>query len=147
MKIEIVRMNKNHIDMVMEVENSSFTMPWSKQSFLDELLNPLSYYVVAIENDLVLGYGGLWAILDEGHITNIAVHKNFRKNGIASTILLKIIEFAVENGLSFLTLEVRKSNAPAISLYKKYGFFDVAIRKGYYQDNNEDALIMTKQLI
>ena len=143
MKIEIIKMDMCHIDHIMEVENSSFSIPWSKQAFIDEMNNNLSYYVVAEVGGKPIGYGGLWIILDEGHITNIAVHPDHRKNGVANAILQNIMDFAKKNRLVFLTLEVRESNVAAISLYDKFGFRRVGIRKGYYYDNNEDAVLMT----
>ena len=146
MKFDIVKMDIGHIDSVMKVEFSSFALPWSEAMFVSELRSPLTYYIVALGDGELLGYGGMYKVLDEGHITNIAVHPYYRRNGVASGILSHIIDSAMKSELYFLTLEVRQSNLLAINLYEKYGFKSVGIRKGYYHDNNEDAILMTKYL-
>ncbi len=142
---EIKEMTVDHIDGVMVVENLSFKIPWSRQAFVDEITgNNMAMYFVALCNEQVIGYGGMWKILDEGHITNIAVHPEFRRCGAASVIIEKILEISGEKGIKSLTLEVRKSNIVAQNLYQKYGFKSEGIRKGYYSDTGEDALIMWK---
>ncbi len=142
---EIKEMTGDHIDGVMVVENLSFKIPWSRQAFVDEItVNNMAMYFVALCNEQVIGYGGMWKILDEGHITNIAVHPEFRRCGAASVIIEKILEISGEKGIKSLTLEVRKSNIAAQNLYQKYGFKSEGIRKGYYSDTGEDALIMWK---
>ncbi len=141
--IQIEEMKKEHLDGVMVVENLSFKIPWSRNSFLEELTtNELAIYFVAIYDGKVIGYGGLWRIFDEGHITNIAVHPEFRRCGAASKIMDKILEVCDEKDIKSLTLEVRKSNSAAQKLYVKYGFAIEGMRKGYYADTGEDALIM-----
>jgi ribosomal-protein-alanine N-acetyltransferase len=140
---EIVEMNIGHLDGVMIVENLSFKIPWSRNSFLEELTkNNLALYFVAISNGQVIGYGGLWKIFDEGHITNIAVHPEFRLCKVASGIIEKIFDECDRCGIKCLTLEVRKSNIGAQKLYSKYGFKIEGTRKKYYSDTGEDALIM-----
>jgi len=135
----------NHIDDIMMVERLSFTIPWSRESFIHELKdNKFSRYISALVNGKVVGYAGMWIIFDEGHITNIAVHPEFRKNGIGSRLLEKLIDISQENGVEKLTLEVRRSNTAAKNLYYKYGFKEEGIRKCYYADNGEDAIIMWK---
>ncbi|NMB96565.1 MAG: ribosomal protein S18-alanine N-acetyltransferase [Clostridiaceae bacterium] len=135
----------SHIDDIMIVERLSFTTPWSKNAFLHELKdNKFSKYISALVNGRVVGYAGMWQIFDEGHITNIAVHPEYRKNGIGSMLLEKLIEISLENGVEKLTLEVRRSNIAAKKLYFKYGFKAEGIRKCYYADNGEDAIIMWK---
>ncbi len=141
-KIEIRKMMPEDIDGISLVENRSFTIPWSRQMFVDELHNPLALYLVAICNETVVAYAGLWIITDEGHITNIAVDPSWRRQGIASELMHKILEIAEELGLTALTLEVRAGNQPAISLYQGFGFTIQGRRKAYYSDNHEDALIM-----
>ncbi len=144
-KFEIKEMTADHIDGVMVVENLSFKIPWSRQAFVDEITtNDMAIYFVALCNEQVIGYGGMWKIFDEGHITNIAVHPEFRRCGAASGIMEKMLETSEEKGVKSLTLEVRKSNIAAQSLYCKYGFNPEGIRKGYYSDTGEDALIMWK---
>ncbi len=103
-------------------------------------------YIVVVnkKTDKVLGFAGMWLIIDECHITNIAVHPNYRKLGIGNILMNKIITICKERNITGITLEVRESNTPAKNLYYKYGFKDSGIRKGYYADNNEDALLMWK---
>ena len=145
MQIEL--MNKNHIDGIMEIEKDSFAIPWTRASVEKELINKFAYYVVAIEDNNVLGYGGMWHIVNEGHITNIAVHKNYRQKGIGNAIVNALVDIAKEKEMMGLTLEVRKSNESALALYKKNGFKLEGIRPEYYEDNKEDAYIMWKYLI
>lgn len=132
------------IEGLMIVENMSFSIPWSKDSFIKELDNDLAIYFVAKIDDIVVGYIGMWKVLDEGHITNIAVHSDFRKLGIGSKLIEGLIAVADQNGIKSVTLEVRKSNFEAIKLYSKHGFVVSGVRKGYYQDNSEDAVILWK---
>jgi [ribosomal protein S18]-alanine N-acetyltransferase len=141
--IEVVQMTEEHLDGVMIIENLSFKIPWSRNSFLEELTaNQMAVYVVAVSGEKVIGYGGLWRIVDEGHITNIAVHPEFRRCGAGLRIMDKLLEICELSGINSLTLEVRKSNLPAQRLYEKYGFKAEGIRKSYYSDTGEDALIM-----
>ncbi|PYG85695.1 ribosomal-protein-alanine N-acetyltransferase [Ruminiclostridium sufflavum DSM 19573] len=141
--IEVREMKQEHLDGIMVIENLSFRIPWSRNSFLEELTtNELAVYFVAVSGGQVIGYGGMWKIFDEGHITNIAVHPEFRRCGAASRILDEIINVCNENKVGGLTLEVRKSNYAAQKLYEKYGFKAEGLRKRYYSDNGEDALIM-----
>lgn len=141
--IKVKRMNLEHLDDVMVIENLSFKIPWSRNSFIEELItNELAVYFVAISGEQVIGYGGMWKVFDEGHITNIAVHPEFRRCGAASRILEEIIRMCDENNIKDITLEVRKSNYAAQKLYEKYDFKAEGLRKRYYADNNEDAIIM-----
>lgn len=141
--IEVVQMTEAHLDGVMVIENLSFKIPWSRNAFVDELTtNQMAVYVVAVSGKETIGYGGLWRILDEGHITNIAVHPEFRRCGAGSLIMEKLLEICDMDGIRSLTLEVRKSNIAAQKLYQKYGFKAEGVRKGYYSDTGEDALIM-----
>jgi ribosomal-protein-alanine N-acetyltransferase len=141
--IIINKMKKCDIEQVIIVENLSFAIPWSHQSFINELIyNKFAHYHVAKHANNVIGYSGLWKVIDEGHITNIAVHPDFRRQGIASAILRNLITFSRDNAINSLTLEVRKSNTAAQYLYKNFGFVDAGIRKAYYADTNEDAIVM-----
>lgn len=143
---EIKNMTKAHINEVLEIEKSCFEIPWSKKSFEDELNKKyMAIYLVALENEKVVGYGGMWHIINEGHITNIAIHKDYRKKGIGTKIVSRLIEVAKEKEMIGITLEVRKSNEKALNLYKKQGFILEGIRKEYYE-NKEDALIMWKYI-
>jgi ribosomal-protein-alanine N-acetyltransferase len=141
MNCYIESLNSNNIDGVYEVELSAFSHPWSKQAFLDELANPHARYFVLKSGDEVIGYAGLWHIIDEGHITNIAVKHTERGKGIGKFLLATLISKAREVGVEHMTLEVNVNNAPAIHLYESYGFKGAGIRKKYY-NNRDDALIM-----
>ncbi|WIV12003.1 ribosomal protein S18-alanine N-acetyltransferase [Proteiniborus sp. MB09-C3] len=140
----IVReMAEKDIDEVIEIEKEAFETPWSREAFVLELIkNQLARYVVAEKDGKIAGYGGLWLILDEGHITNIAVSSAYRGQGIGNMIVEKLIDICEEREIKNMTLEVRKSNLIAQSLYKKYDFIDCGVRKGYYTDTKEDAVIM-----
>lgn len=145
--IEVVQMTEEHLDGVIIIENLSFKIPWSRNSFTEELkTNKMAIYLVAVSDKKVIGYGGMWKIIDEGHITNIAVHPEFRRSGAGSRIIEKLLELCGLNGIKSLTLEVRNSNLPAQKLYEKYGFRAEGVRKGYYTDTGEDALIMWRRL-
>ena len=110
---------------------------------MQELNNDLAWYYSLFNTEgKLVAYAGTWHIIDEGHITTIAVKKEYLRNHIGEAIIQKIIEDCYKNNIKYLTLEVRVSNTPAIKLYEKYGFQSLGTRKGYYQDNNEDALIM-----
>ena len=143
-EIFISKMTKDDIDDVVAIEVEAYGKHhWSKSSFYDEMSNNLAkYYVAKVSNGEIVGYAGTWHIIDEGHITTIAVKNEYLRNHIGEAIIHRIIEDCYQNGVKYLTLEVRVSNIPAIKLYEKYGFQSLGTRKGYYQDNNEDALIM-----
>jgi ribosomal-protein-alanine N-acetyltransferase len=135
------------IDQVCEIENLSFTTPWSRESFESEITkNNLAKYLVAKVDGRVAAYGGMWVVLDEGHITNIAVHPDYRGQKIGERLVQTLIGTAKENNVANITLEVRASNEVARNLYRKLGFEDSGLRKGYYSDTGEDAVIMWKEL-
>jgi len=142
--ITISPMTKDDIENVTIIEAEAYGKHhWAKSSFYDEMSNNLArYYVAKTSTGEVVGYAGTWHIIDEGHITTFAVKKDYLRNHIGEAIMQKIIEDCYQNNIKYLTLEVRVSNIPAIKLYEKYGFQSLGTRKGYYQDNNEDALIM-----
>ncbi|RPF49803.1 [SSU ribosomal protein S18P]-alanine acetyltransferase [Thermodesulfitimonas autotrophica] len=143
MRIKVVPMEPEHLDAVMAIENVSFPIPWKREAFLFEiLLNETADYVVALYRDQVVGYGGMWLVLDEAHITNIAVHPDCRGRGIGRRILQELIKRAALRGATKMTLEVRPSNLIARKLYRDLGFEEKGVRKRYYQDNHEDAIIM-----
>ena len=139
-------MTKDDIDDVYKVEEDCFVDPWSKEAIRQELKNNLARYIVAEIDGKVVGYVGVWFVLDEGHITNIAVHSDYRGNKIGDKLIKELVELCKENNMSAITLEVRVSNIVAQNLYKKYGFKIGGIRKEYYSDNKEDAMIMRSQL-
>ena len=133
------------IYQIMEIEAESFSTPWSYEALETELTkNFLAEYVVIVYKNIVIGYGGVWIIYDEGHVTNIAVRKDYRGKGIGSLIVGSLVKICDSKNVKKITLEVRKSNLTAQNLYWKHGFEKEAIRKGYYKDDNEDALIMNR---
>lgn len=146
MDIEIRKMQEEDIDDVLIVENNSFSTPWSKESFMGELVNPMALYLCVHVDNRVIGYAGMWKIYDEGHITNVAILDKYRGLGISKTLMYDMIDLAMMNNINRLTLEVRKSNMVAINLYKKLGFVSYGIRPKYYTNPVEDAIIMWKEL-
>ena len=144
----IMPLQLEHIDGVLEVDSLSFSIPWSRSSFEKEAVqNDFARYVVAVDKGKVIGYAGLWIIAGEGQITNIAIHPDFRGKGAACKMLETLIDICLCKSVSDMTLEVRKSNLAAINLYKKHGFVEEGLRKQFYADNKEDALIMWKHAI
>lgn len=140
-------MKVSDIDDVYQVEKSAFSMPWSKENFKSEMKNRLARYIVAEdETQKIVGYIGFWYIIDEAHITNVAVHKDYQGKKIGRGLMEAFIDKCEEDKMYSMTLEVRLSNKIAQNLYKEYGFLPGGIRKEYYSDNKEDALIMWKQL-
>ncbi|CCY23428.1 MAG: ribosomal protein S18-alanine N-acetyltransferase [Brachyspira sp.] len=142
--VKIERMKQTDIDSIIAIEEKAYgEHHWSRESFFNELSNELArYYSAFDENGKLVGYAGSWQILEEAHITNIAVAPELRRRHIGEALLFNIIKDCMANGVKYITLEVRVSNTPAINLYEKYGFKSLGTRKGYYQNNNEDALIM-----
>lgn len=142
--VTIHRMKPEDIEGVIKIEESAYgDHHWSKDSFLNEIRNDLAYYYTLFtQNGTLAGYAGCWHILEEAHITTIAIAPQFRKRFFAQSLLKRIIDDCYLAKIKYITLEVRVSNNPAINLYSKYGFTSFGTRKKYYQDNNEDALIM-----
>ncbi len=140
----VEKMTKKHLGDVFEIEKKSFTHPWSMESFSDELKKPNSFKFVATEGEIVVGFAILETVLDEGNLLDIAVCEAHRKNGIGKALMKELIAVANDKKLSFITLEVRASSAPAILLYEKFGFEVVGVRKNYYSKPVEDAVLMTK---
>lgn len=145
MKIVTRSAEERDIDRVYEIELESFTTPWSYESIKIEIIdNPLSIYRLISVDDIVVGFGGFWIIGDEAHITNIAIKSEFRGLGYSKILMEDIINFCKNNKINSITLEVREGNIQAINLYEFFGFKVEGIRKGYYEDTHEDALIMWK---
>lgn len=142
--VEITEMTSDDIEEVVKIEEEAYgEHHWSKSSFYDEMQNNLAkYYCARTSTGEIAGYAGTWHIIDEGHITTIAVKNNYKRQHIGESLIVKILDDCYKEGIKYLTLEVRVSNTAAIGLYTKYGFNSLGTRKGYYQDNNEDALIM-----
>ncbi|MBQ1241581.1 MAG: ribosomal protein S18-alanine N-acetyltransferase [Oscillospiraceae bacterium] len=144
--IRIVPMSAAHLDEIADLERICFSVPWSRKMLAEELDNACSAFLAAVdETGRVVGYAGLMVVLDEGYITNVAVHPDFRRRGIAQKLLDVFENFATANKLAFLTLEVRESNYGAIALYGSRGYRGVGRRKNYYEHPKEDAIIMTRE--
>jgi ribosomal-protein-alanine N-acetyltransferase len=139
-----------HIDdlkAILEIESVSFATPWSLEAFKVELKdNEYARYLCLELDGQVIGYMGLWFILDEGHITNIAINPNHQGQHWGEFLMRSVMEIMVEQGMERMTLEVRVSNSPAQSLYQRLGFAIAGVRKGYYADTGEDAMIMWAEL-
>ncbi|MCK5241959.1 ribosomal protein S18-alanine N-acetyltransferase [bacterium] len=144
--VTITPMHMGDLDEVLWVEQSSFRDPWTRALFEEEFKNPdLSHFLVARCDEHVVGYMGFWLIQDEAHITNLAVHPGFRRRKIGERLVRAILHMACSLDARRATLEVRAGNEPAKRLYEKHGFQLVAIRRKYYVDNNEDALVLWNQ--
>ncbi len=144
-EVFVCLMEPKHLAGVCEVENHSFAVPWTEKMFNDELINPLARYVVLLDKKNpgnVIAYAGYWKIFDEGHITNVAVHPDWRGRKAATYLMQQMMQLAASEGMKAMTLEVRRSNMAAQGLYTKLGFAVEGVRPKYYEDNNEDALIM-----
>ena len=139
---EISLMTAADVDGMHHVEQATFAVPWSRASIEAELTNPCARYLVARENGEVIGYAGMWLVIDEGHVTNVAVRADKRGQGIGKELMKRLIQLAADSGMIWMTLEVRRSNKVAQNLYHTFGFVDVGYRKRYYEDNQEDALLM-----
>ncbi|MEE1224991.1 MAG: ribosomal protein S18-alanine N-acetyltransferase [Clostridia bacterium] len=144
--IIIEEMNEADIDRFAEIDQKCFTVPWSRKAFEDEFKNSIAVYFAARNDNECIGYAGFWNVSGEGDITNVAVVEEHRRSGVGSMLIEAVLERAKQLNIDIMTLEVRQSNYKAQGLYKKYGFEVIGTRKRYYSDNNEDALIMTKQL-
>ncbi|WP_203364619.1 ribosomal protein S18-alanine N-acetyltransferase [Bacillus sp. REN10] len=145
--IAVREMTIDDVEQVYEIEKNSFTVPWTKESFYKEMDNNLfALYHVAESEGQLIGYCGMWLVLDESQITNIAILPSYRGNGFGEKLLVHVMKAAKAKGAAVMTLEVRVSNTPAQNLYKKLGFQPGGIRKNYYSDNQEDALVMWVRL-
>jgi len=140
-----IQMNDCHVQQIAELEKLCFDDPWSENSIASELNNRLSLWFVAVEADIVVGYVGSQTVLGETDMMNIAVHPDYRKQGIATNLINILVDELSQRGSHSLMLEVRASNERAISVYKKLEFIEVGRRKNYYRNPKEDALIMRKE--
>jgi len=146
-ELEIRRLGPEHLDQILAIENVSFSHPWSRESYLYELKqNRLSHYYGCFSGEELLAYAGLWLIIDEGHIANVAVKPEYRGQGLGELLMRRVIADCLFRQIRWMTLEVRESNAAARSLYTKLGFGVAGRRKNYYTLPAEDALIMTLRL-
>ena len=140
--IEITDVREEQLYEIEALERRCFSVPWTRE-MLQSQLGPGHVFLAAVENGRVAGYVGMMTVLDEGYISNVAVEPEKRRCGIADALLRELERRARAMDLSFMTLEVRQSNAPAIALYEKHGFLRVGVRRGYYEQPREDAVLMT----
>lgn len=135
-------LSEQHIPAILVIEQEANSSPWSEKSFRNELDNPHKVFVVVLVSGQVVGYGGIWLIVDEAHVTNVAVASEHRRLGIGQRIMVQLLDKSKDAGMTCSTLEVRASNAAAIQLYEQLGYRETARRKRYYPDNQEDAVVM-----
>ena len=143
--MRITLMESAHVSQVAQLEKLCFSAPWSENSISSELTNPLSCWLVALDGDRVAGYVGSQTVLDESDMMNIAVDPQYRRQGIAQALVEELVKCLARKESHCLTLEVRASNAGAIALYEKLGFVQVGLRKNYYRNPREDAMILRKE--
>lgn len=142
-RLSVAPMATSDIAAVGRIERACFTTVWPSDAFYNELSsNKLAHYFVGRVGDRVVGYGGIWVIMEDSHVTTLAVDPEFRRRRFGEALLLRLIDEAIERSAAWMTLEVRESNVGAQQLYRKYGFTTVTMRSGYYSDDNESALIM-----
>lgn len=142
-EIFIRKAEEKDLDAIVRLEEQCFVTPWSRESLsYDMMENSLSSYLVADRDGQPAGYVGIWSILDEGHINNVAVSPDCRRQGIGTLLIDALLQEGRKEGITSFTLEVRVGNLPARRLYEKAGFEEAGIRRGYYEDNGEDAIIM-----
>ena len=142
--MRIDKMTAASLDAVAAIEAECFSHPWSKKSLEESLEKENSLFLVAVEDEKVIGYVGMEVIVDEGYIFNVAVSADYRRRGVGYALVRELVTYSMKNSLCFITLEVRESNSSAISLYSKFGFIKAGERKNYYSDPTEAAVLMTK---
>ena len=148
LRLRIEPMTLADLDAVQWIEAASFSTPWPEQAYRSELqTNRLASYLVARAGDEVVAYGGVWLMVDEAHVTTVAVHPGWRRQKIGARLLIGLLDVAIARGAREATLEVRLSNLAARRLYEGFGFRPVGLRPRYYSDNDEDALIMTTEAL
>lgn len=142
-EIQYRQMTAADIPAVVKIEQEAFPTPWTQEIFEHEMTgNDYAHYIVAVAEDQIIGHCGMWVVLDECHITNVAVLQSWRGKGIGESLMQKAVDLCKLNDVRLMTLEVRVSNEIAQNLYRKLGFQDGGIRKNYYTDDQEDALVM-----
>jgi len=143
-RVRIEPMQLADLPSIHAIEQASFSAPWPANAYRSELeANRLASYLVAKVDDAIVGYGGMWLMVDEAHITTFAIHPDWRRQRIGERLLLEFVDVSIARHAREMTLEVRLSNLPARRLYEKFGFRPVGVRPRYYSDDGEDALIMT----
>lgn len=142
-EVDVRLMRLEDVESVHGIECACFAVPWSYKAFVREITqNMCARYMVLTEDGVPCAYAGMWLVLDEAHVTNIAVRPDRRRLGYGERVTRALIQLAADSGCTLMTLEARESNAPALALYKKLGFREAGIRKKYYPDNNENAVLM-----
>lgn len=144
MDFSIINAGTEHVEQIEHLEDECFSLPWTRDFILSQLPDGQHLFLAAVSGEQLLGYVGMMYVLDEGYISNVAVAPDCRRQGIADALINELTRRAERLSLTFMTLEVRESNAPAIALYTKHGFTNVGKRKNYYDLPKEDALLMTK---
>lgn len=144
--LRFVPLQEEHLDEILDIEHEAYPEPWTVRMFRDEMRNARSHFYVAFRDDRIIGYAGFWLVLDEAHITTVAVRDVCRGLGYGRQLLNHLLAAAVDAGARRATLEVRVSNLRARNLYVSVGFRPVGLRKGYYPKNNEDAIVMLAEL-
>ena len=140
-------LGEEDLPQIMAIEEACFTHPWSEEAYRSDLTqNPVAYYLGIFEGETLLAYGGLWLVLEAGHITNVAVSPARRQEGLGRRLMLALGAWAKSQGCQTLDLEVRSSNQPALALYRALGFQEDGLRKNYYTQPQEDAVLMSWQL-
>lgn len=144
--LQFVKLREAYLDEILQIEVEVYPEPWTRSMFLDEIRNQRSYFCVAFLREALVGYGGFWQLLNEVHITSVVVRDEWRRHGFGRQIVNHLLDIAFEVTARIATLEVRVSNIQARNLYLSMGFSPIEIRKRYYPKNNEDALVMLKEL-
>lgn len=140
------KMTLQDINEIMKIEPKCFTLPWSRESYLGELKNNFATYLVCDYEGEIAGYGGIWVVFEDAHITNVAVDPDYRQFGMGTALMEELEQVARDKKAQQILLEVRPSNEAALAMYRKLGYFPTGLRHAYYSDNGEDAIIMTKLL-
>lgn len=140
------KMTEQDLDELMKIENESFSLPWSRESYEAELRNQFATYLVCDWEGEIAAFAGIWTVFEEAHITNVAVARKFRRRGMGRTLMLEAEKVALARKAMRILLEVRPSNTPALAMYAELGYVSTSLRKQYYADNQEDAIVMTKFL-
>ncbi|MBV6502346.1 MAG: Ribosomal-protein-alanine acetyltransferase [Fimbriimonadales bacterium] len=141
-RTDILPMEERHLPQILAIEKESNPSAWSESGFRSELTNPQAHYFVALQDGTVAGYAGYWSVIDEAHITNVAVSPEHRRKGMGRTLVQYLLKDAAKRGIRCATLEVRAGNIAAISLYESMGFVACGVRKRYYPADRSDAVVM-----
>ena len=144
--ITVIPMAREHIAALAQLEKECFSAPWSENALMEELSNPNAVFRVALKNGQVAGYVGMLHVLDEGDICNVAVFSQFRRQGIASALLQSLLDYAKEQKMALITLEVRESNQCAQAFYRTMGFEFVGLRKNFYDKPREHGVLMSRSV-